>query len=150
MVQSKVTRAMSDVSFTLLVFGVLFLLLLCFSVYVQRPRFGGSSPKSIEVVVYRPFSSEIAYHTDISDRAACEKVLRELRHARFTFFGFKPTGVLNIQYDDGKVDRLKFTQCNDGTHSLTFRVFYEIPSKQFCRALQEAGVDVSRFEGRET
>jgi hypothetical protein len=77
-------------------------------------------------------------------------VLRELRQARFTVFGFKPTGVLNIQYDDGEVDRLKFTRCNDGTHSLTFRVFYEMSSKQFCRALQEAGVDVSRFEGRET
>ena len=141
---------MSDISFTLMVFGVLFLLLLSFSIYVQRPRFGGSSPKSIEVVVYRPFSSEIAYQTNISDRASCEKVLRELCQARFTFFGFKPTGVLNIQYDDGRVDRLKFTQCNDGTHSLIFRVFYEIPSKQFCRVLKEAGVDVSRFEGRET
>jgi len=141
---------MSDISFTLMVFGVLFLLLLSFSIYVQRPRFGGSSPKSIEVVVYRPFSSEIAYQTNITDRASCEKVLRELRLARFTFFGFKPTGVLNIQYDDGRMDRLKFTQCNDGTHSLIFRVFYEMPSKQFCRALKEAGVDVSRFEGRET
>jgi hypothetical protein len=141
---------MSDVSFTLLVFGVLFVLLLSFSIYVQRPRFGGTSPKNIEVIVYRPFSSEIAYRTNISDRVSCKKVLQELRQARFTFFGFKPTGVLNIQYDDGKVDRLKFTQCNDGTHSLAFRVFYEMPSKQFCRALQEAGVDVSRFEGRET
>jgi hypothetical protein len=141
---------MSDISFTLMVFGVLFLLLLSFSIYVQRPRFGGPSPKSIEVVVYRPFSSEIAYQTNITDRASCEKVLRELRLARFTFFGFKPTGVLNIQYDDGRVDRLKFTQCNDGTHSLIFRVFYEIPSKQFCRALKDAGVDVSKFEGRET
>jgi hypothetical protein len=80
----------------------------------------------------------------------CKKVLQELRQARFTFFGFKPTGVLNIQYDDGRVDRLKFTRCNDGTHSLIFWVFYEMPSKQFCRTLQEAGVDVSWFEGRET
>jgi hypothetical protein len=100
--------------------------------------------------VYRPFSSEIAYCTSISDRVFCKKVLQELRQARFTFFGFKPTGVLNIQYDDGRVDRLKFTRCNDGTHSLIFRVFYEMPSKQFCRTLQEAGVDVSWFEGRET
>jgi hypothetical protein len=100
---------MSDIAFTLMVFGILFLLLLSFSIYVQRPRFGGASPERIEVVVYRPFSSEIAYHTNISDRASCEKVLRELRQVRFTFFGFKPTGVLNIQYDDGKVDRLKFT-----------------------------------------
>ena len=140
---------MSDISFTLMVFGVLFLLLLSFSIYVQRPRFGGSSPKSIEVVVYRPFSSEIAYQTNITNRASCEKVLRELRLARFTFFGFKPTGVLNIEYEDGRVDHLKFTRCNDGTHSLIFHVFYEMPSKQFYRALQEAGVDVSRFEGRE-
>ena len=150
MVWLKVARAMSDISFTLSVFGVLFALLLSFSIYVQRPRFGGTSPKNIEVIVYRPFSSEIAYRANISDREFCKKVLQELRQARFTFFGFKPTGVLNIQYDDGRVDRLKFTQCNDGTHSLTFRVFYEMPSKQFCRALQEAGVDVSRFEGRET
>jgi hypothetical protein len=141
---------MSDIAFTLMVFGILFLLLLSLSIYVQRPRFGGASPESIEVMVYRPFSSEIACHTNIADRASCEKVLRELRQARFTVFGFKPTGVLNIQYDDGEVDRLKFTRCNDGTHSLTFRVFYEMSSKQFCRALQEAGVDVSRFEGRET
>ncbi len=141
---------MSDLSFTLTVFGVLFALLLAFSIYVQRPRFGGASPKSIEVVMYRPFSSEIAYQTNIPDRAACEKVLRELRQARFTFFGFKPTGVLNIHYDDGRVDRLKFTRCNDGTHSLIFRVFYEMPSKEFYHALQQAGVEVAKFESRET
>ncbi|HXR46563.1 MAG TPA: hypothetical protein VN784_03910 [Candidatus Limnocylindrales bacterium] len=141
---------MSDISFTLIVFGVLFLLLLSISIYAQRPRFGGTSPKAIEVVVFRPFSNEIAYRTDITNRAACEKLLQDLGQARFTFFGFKPTGVLNIQYDNGRVDHLKFTQCNDGTHSLTFRLFYEIPSRQFCRALKEAGVDVSRFEGAET
>ena len=141
---------MSDISFTLGVFGILFLLLLSFSIYAQRPRFGGTSPKAIEVVVFRPFSNEIAYRTDITNRVACEKVLKELRQARFTFFGFKPTGVLNIQYDNGRVDHLKFTQCNDGTHSLTFHMFYEMPSRQFCQALKEAGVDVSRFEGDET
>jgi len=141
---------MSDLAFTLTVFGVLSVLLLSFSIYVQRPRFGSASPRSIEVVVYRPFSSEIAYQANISDRASCQKVLQELRLARFTFFGFKPTGVLNIQYDDGRVDHLRFTRCNDGTHSLIFRVFYEMPSKQFYHALQEAGVDVRRFESRET
>jgi hypothetical protein len=140
---------MSNILFTFVLFGVLALLLLSFTFYAQRPRFGGSSPKAIEVVVFRPFSKEIAYRTEITNRAACEKVVKELRQARFTFFGFKPTGVLNIQYDDGKVDHLKFTPCNDGTHSLTFRFFYEIRSKQFCQSLKEAGVDVSRFEGDE-
>ena len=125
------------------------MLLLFFYSYFQHPRFGGAAPTVIEVVVYRPFSSEIAYRTEITDRASCEKVLKELGQARFTFFGFKPTGVLNIQYDNGKVDRLKFTQCNDGTHSLTFRVFYVMPSRQFCQVLKEAGVDVSKFEGEE-
>ena len=43
---------MSDLAFTLTVFGVLFVLLLSFSIYVQRPRFGNASPQSIEVVVY--------------------------------------------------------------------------------------------------
>ncbi len=66
---------MSDISFTLVVFGVLFLLLLSISIYAQRPRFGGTSPKAIEVVVFRPFSNEIAYRTDITNRAACEKLL---------------------------------------------------------------------------
>jgi hypothetical protein len=141
---------MSDIAFTLIVFGILFLLLLSISIYAQRPRFGGTSPKAIEVVVFRPFSNEIAYRTDITNRGACEKLLKDLGQARFTFFGFKPTGVLNIQYDGGKVDHLKFTQCNDGTHSLTFRLFYEIPSRQFCQALKETGVDVSQFEVTET
>jgi len=140
---------MSDITFTLVVFGVLFVLLLCFSIFIQHPRFSGHSPKVIEVVAYRPSSSEIAYRADVTNRVACEKVLKELGQARFAFFGFKPTGVLNIQYDNGKVDHLKFTQCNDGTHSLTFHVFYVIPSRQFCRALKEAGFDVSRFEGEE-
>jgi hypothetical protein len=147
MVASKETHFMSDTTFTMLVFGAVFLVLLSASIFLQRPRFGGRSPKAIEVVLYRPFSSEIAYRTDITDRASCEKLLRELRQARFTFFGFKPTGVLNIQYDNGKVDHLKFTQCNDGTHSLTFHVFYEISSRQFCQALKEAGADVSKFDG---
>src|SRR5208282_692002 len=101
MVGLRVTYVMSDMVFTSVVFGVLFLLLLVFSIYVQRPRFGGTSPKAIEVVVYRPFSSQIAYRTDITNRASCEKVLKELGQARFAFFGFKPTGVLNIQYDNG-------------------------------------------------
>jgi hypothetical protein len=149
MIPLKVNRAMSNISFALLVFGVLFLLLLFVSVYVQRPRFGGTSPKAIEVVVFRSFSKETAYRTEITSRSACEKVIKELSQARFAFFGFKPTGVLNIQYDNGKVDRMKFTQCNDGTHSLTFRVFYVMPSRQFCQVLKEAGVDVSKIEGEE-
>ena len=141
---------MSDVSFSLVVIGALFISVFVFSIYLQHPRFSGVSPTVIEVVAYRPFSSEITYRTDITNRAACEKLLKELRQARFTFFGFKPTGVLNIRYDNGRVDHLKFTQCNDGTHSLTFNAFYVIPSTQFCRALIEAGVDVSKFEGKET
>jgi hypothetical protein len=48
------------------------------------------------------------------------------------------------------VDHLKFTQCNDGTHSLTFHVFYVMPSREFCRVLAAAGVDVTMFEGDET
>ena len=140
---------MSDMVFTWVVFGVLFLLLLSFSLYVQHPRFGGSSPTRIEVIAYRPLSTDIVYRTDITDRAACEKVVKELGQARFALFGFKPTGVLNIQYENGRIDHLKFTQCNDGTHSLTHRVFYVMPSAQFCRALKEAGVDVAKFEGRE-
>jgi hypothetical protein len=142
--------AISDVYFTLLLFGVLFLFFLAVSIYIQHPRFSGSAPTIIEVVAYRPFSSEIAYRTDITDRASCEKILKGLGRARFAFFGFKPTGVLNIQYDNGNVDHLKFTQCNDGTHSLTFRVFYVMPSREFFRTLEAAGVDVSRFVQAET
>jgi len=142
--------AISDVYFTLVVFGVLFLFLIAFSIYVQHPRFSGSSPRHIEVVAYRPLSSEIAYRKDITDRTSCKMVLMGLGRARFAYFGFKPTGVLNIQYDNGRVDHLKFTQCNDGTHSLTFRVFYVMPSREFFRTLEAAGVDVSRFVQAET
>jgi len=142
--------AISDIYFTLVVFGVLFLFLIAFSIYVQRPRFSGSSPRLIEVVAYRPLSSEIAYRKDITDRTSCKMILKGMGRARFAYFGFKPTGVLNIQYDNGKVDHLKFTQCNDGTHSLTFRVFYVMPSREFFRTLEAAGVDVSRFVEAET
>jgi hypothetical protein len=105
--------AISNVDFTLVVFGVLSLVLLTATVYIQHPRFSGSSPRIIEVIAYRPFSSEIAYRKEITDRAACDMILQGLGQARFAFFGFKPTGVLNIQYDNGRVDHLKFTQCND-------------------------------------
>lgn len=76
---------MSDISFTLMVFGVLFVLLLFFSIYIQHPRFSGSSPTVIEVVAYRPFTSEIAYRKDITNRVTCEKVLKQLGQARFAF-----------------------------------------------------------------
>jgi hypothetical protein len=141
---------MSNTFFALLVIGVVFLCFFAFALYFRHPRFSGISPKDIEVVAYRPFSDEITYRMDIRERASCEKVLKELSQAQFSVFGFRPTGVLNIRYDNGTEDHVKFTQCNDGTHSLEFHMFYVIPSQQFCQVLKEAGVDVSKLAGHAT
>lgn len=129
----------------LLVIAVLILLILSCSIYVHHPRFSKSPPSVIEVLVYAPASSDVAYRTNITERPSCEVILQMLRRGTFAGFGAKADGELNVRYENGATDRIGFTRSYHGDCSFFHDGFYSISSNELFRALESVGVDVSRI-----
>ena len=74
-------------------------------IYKNQPHFNGRNPLLINVKIGRPDSTNF-YEFTITNSIHCNAVLKELRKARFVAFGSKADGEFNIQYDNGKSNRI--------------------------------------------
>jgi hypothetical protein len=126
--------------------AVVALVTIAASLYKSRPRFSGSSPSAIEVIVYKPGSRDIAYQTTVTNRPASDSILKEFTKAHFNMNGRKADGEFIIRYDDGKTDRVPFEPGRiEGWYKIYHHGFYSIPSERFFQVLHDGGVDVSRI-----
>ena len=87
--------------------GIIVLLLLIGGLYFEsrRPRFSDTSPSTIDVHVEDSASTNATvYQVSITNRAACETVLREFSQARPYIDQKKAVGKFTFHYDSGKTD----------------------------------------------
>jgi|SRR5579863_2184087 len=132
----------------LVAFSIVLLLVIGGCLYKRHPRFSGTSPVAISVLVYDDIHNVYTNQVTISNRPDCEIIFQELKKARFELAGNDFDAELSISYADGKTDHLPFSQRFDQTNDESYQIFqqgyYSIQSDRFRRTLQAAGVDLRR------
>ena len=97
------------------------------------------------------YASTNDYHMSITNRTACETLLREFSQARPYIDQSKAVGKFTFHYENGKTDVVWIIAGSQGYHTIFFvRPFwgpssFHIPSERFHQLLKEAGVDVSKI-----
>ena len=128
--------------------GIVFLVLITFGEYSRskHPQFGGASPLAIDVRVTRDYSSTSLYRMSITNRAACDSILNELRQAHFVLDRNKAIGELVIRYNNGKTDIvLMMPRLRSANSDIYFGGAFRLPRERFYQVLKDGGVDVSKF-----
>lgn len=130
--------------------GVIVLLVIAGCVYFhsRRPRFSGTSVSAIEVHIAPDYYANPTngYWTRITDRPACDAILREFRQARPIFGGTKVEGELTFLYDNGKTDVVRILPgLSHGQYSFIHGGSFWMPSERFYGVMKAAGVDISRI-----
>lgn len=127
----------------------------CLYFETRRPHFSGTSPLAIDVSVryYDGGPNNYGmrdYALTITNRAACEAILREFQKARPVFGSEKGMGTFTFRYDNGeKDDVLILHGFPDGYYSISDgRMTFRMPIDEFRKTLNDAGVDASKFQGK--
>ena len=126
--------------------GVLVLALIggCVYFHSRSPQFSGASPEVIDVRIST--SSSIAYRSSITNREACDTLLREFRQAHGVFFRHRPSGEMTFRFANGKTDTVQVTFGSpQGYCYFYLRGTFQLESEHFYQALKDAGVDVSKI-----
>jgi hypothetical protein len=130
----------------LMAVGVFLLLVVSCSIYVHHPHLSASQALAIDLRAHKQGNSAGAYQTTITNRDACEAILRQLRMARFVGFGAAPNGEMTIRYANGKADRVLLMWSPDHSDFLFFHHgFYKGPAERFFTELKDGGVDVTKL-----
>jgi hypothetical protein len=128
--------------------GILVLVLIsgCIFYYSRHPQFSGTAPLAIDVRISTD-SSMNGYRMSITNREACETILREFRQAHGVFSGHKEVGELAFHYDNGTTDVvLMMPGLPQGYSDIIYMgSAFRLPSERFYKVLKDGGVDVSKF-----
>jgi len=83
----------------------------------------------------------------ITNRTACDAILREFRQAHWVFGSEAQMGTFTIRYDNSKTDIVLFLHGFPGGYYSIVRSggTYRMPIERFRKVLSDAGVDVSKF-----
>jgi hypothetical protein len=117
----------------------------------RRPHFSGTSPSAIDVHIGGYHASTNDYHMSITNRTACETLLREFRQARPYVDQSKAVGKFTFHYDSGKTDVVWMISGSHGYHSIFFvrpswgPNSFHMRNERFYQVLKGAGVDVSKI-----
>jgi hypothetical protein len=126
--------------------GVLVLTLIggCVYFHSRSPRFSGASPEVVEVRMYS--LSGTAYQSSITNREACDTLLREFRQAHGVFFRHRPSGEMTFRFANGKTDTVQVAFGSpQGYCYFYLRGTFQLEGESFYRALKNAGLDVSNI-----
>jgi hypothetical protein len=98
------------------------------------------------LLVQPDYYSTNAYRFTITNRAACEAVVREFSQARPVFGASKAIGELAFRYDSGKTDVVWMIPGRpQGYYTIYRGGTFRTPSERFYQVLEKGGVDVSRI-----
>lgn len=112
-----------------------------------RPRFSGTSPSSIDVYIERKqLSTNDDYRMTITNRAACESILRGFSEAHHVFGASKAFGKFTFHYDSGKTDVVWVFPPEETHCTIALGGTYRMPNERFFQVLKQAGVDVSKIQ----
>jgi hypothetical protein len=128
--------------------GIVILVMIAFGEYCRskHPQFGGASPLAIDVRVTRKYSSTNLYRISITNRAACDSILNELRQAQFVLDRNKAIGEIVIRYDNGKADIvLIMPRLRSANSDIYFGGAFRLPRERFYQVLKDGGVDISKL-----
>ena len=90
-------------------------------------------------------SSTNYYRTTITNRLACEKILRGFREAHGVFSGHQADGELIVRYENGESDTIRtMTGLPDGYSDIYLHGSFRLPSDRFYQILRDGGVDVAQ------
>jgi len=82
----------------------------------------------------------------ITNRAACEAVVREFAQARPVFGASKAIGELAFRYDDGKTNVVwMLPGMPQGYYTIYLGGTFRMPSERFYQVLKDGGVDISKI-----
>lgn len=101
----------------------------------RRPRFSGTSPVAIDVKVQPDYYSTNAYRFSITNRTACEAVVREFTQVRPVFGASMAIGELAFRYDSGKTDVVwMLPGMPQGYYTIYLGGTFRMPSERFYQA----------------
>jgi len=130
---------------TVLGFIVLALIGGCLYFESRRPHFSGTSPLAIDVRVRDVFSTNV-YQMSITNRGACETIVREFSQARPIFGATKAVGEFTFRYESGKTDVVwMLPGMPQGYYTIYLGGTFRLPSERFYQLMKEGGVDVSKI-----
>ena len=126
--------------------GVLVLALIggCVYFHSRSPQFSGASPEVVDLRISS--SSSTAYQSRITNREACDTLLREFRQAHGVFFRHRPSGEMTFSFANGKTDTVLVTfGLPQGYCYFYLHGTFQLDSERFYQTLKDAGVDVSKI-----
>jgi hypothetical protein len=111
---------------------------------LRRPHFSGDSPISVDLHVTDVASTNI-YQMSITNRAACEALVKELRRASPTFGGSAVIGEITFRYADDKTDTVYILPGPYQQYTILQNGTVTVPTNSFFKVLADGGVDVSKI-----